>query len=249
MAGKPSDPNRLLVALQEAWVAAVGRHQRDDIIRFSSGGPAGNALLTAWTGLLLLVLFLAELATLISLGIFLPVHIVVGVVLVALVLVKTATTGWRVVRYYSADPAYRAACPPPLLLRALGPAVVAGSLAVLGSGLALIALGNGAHATLVTVLGFRVDAVTVHQACFVGWAVVAGLHALGRVVPAVKLAGTDLTRRRVVPGTRRRAAALGVALAVGLVSGGTVLNAAGAWTHHGIGIDFDHDHDHDITLG
>ena len=110
--------------------------------------------LTAWLGLLLLVAFLVEGATLISLGQLMTVHIVVGVLLVALVLAKTATTGWRIFRYYSGDPAYRVAGPPPLLLRLLGPLVVIGGLAVLGSGLALIALGPSARQSLFSLPGF-----------------------------------------------------------------------------------------------
>jgi hypothetical protein len=46
--------------------SAIGRIHRDDPIDPSTGGPAGNARLTAWTGLLLLVLSLAELVTLLD---------------------------------------------------------------------------------------------------------------------------------------------------------------------------------------
>ncbi|WP_138734092.1 hypothetical protein [Modestobacter excelsi] len=41
---------------------AAGRSHRSDAVTGRTGGPAGNARLTAWTGLLLLVLFLAELS-------------------------------------------------------------------------------------------------------------------------------------------------------------------------------------------
>ena len=47
-----------------------------------TGGPAGNARLTAWTGLVLLVLFLVEGVTLLSLDSLVGVHILIGAALV-----------------------------------------------------------------------------------------------------------------------------------------------------------------------
>ena len=58
-----------------------------------------------------------------SLHSMLSAHILIGAVLVPLVLLKTATTGWRILRYYVGSKAYRIAGPPPLLLRVLGPLV------------------------------------------------------------------------------------------------------------------------------
>jgi hypothetical protein len=54
------------------------------------------------------------------------------VVLVPPALLKTASTGWRVVRYYRSGAPYRQAGPPPLL-RLLGPLLVAGTMALLGT--------------------------------------------------------------------------------------------------------------------
>lgn len=89
-----------------------------------TGGPAGNATLTAWTGLtLLLLLSLAELLTLVSLGHLLSWHIAIGAALVPVALLKIGNTGGRVVRYYRDNPHYKKAGPPPLLLRLLGPLV------------------------------------------------------------------------------------------------------------------------------
>ncbi|HWB68119.1 MAG TPA: hypothetical protein VG708_14955 [Mycobacteriales bacterium] len=248
MAGlSPREPS-LPKPLRELIATAIGREHRDDPAAGSTGGPAGNARLTAWTGLVLLVLFLVEVVTLISLHSLLSVHIVVGVILVPLALLKTASTGWRILRYYLGNPAYRQAGPPPLVLRLMGPLVILTSLAVLGSGLALVALGDASHSTLATVLGFRIDAVTVHQACFIAWLAITGLHTLARVVPAVLLAVNARRVRKAVPGVRARAAVVAMALALGGVTGVVVLHDAGAWTH-GISFDFDHDHDRDLSIG
>src|SRR6266581_6310590 len=125
------------VAVDFARQAAGRSHRRDEVVG-ASGGPAGNARLTAWTGLLLLVLFGAELVTLLDVRGWLDWHIVIGVLLIPPALVKTASTGWRIVRYYTGSRAYRDAGPPTLVLRVLGPLVVLFTLAVLGSGVALI---------------------------------------------------------------------------------------------------------------
>jgi hypothetical protein len=120
---------------------ALGRTARRDPIVGTTGGPAGNARLTAWTGVLLLVLFAAELLTLADLRGLISWHLVIGALLIPPALLKTATTGWRILRYYTGREPYRVAGPPPLLLRVLGPLVVAATLAVLGTGILLVVFG------------------------------------------------------------------------------------------------------------
>jgi hypothetical protein len=214
--------------------AAVGRYHRDDPIAPGTGGPAGNARLTAWTGLLLLVLSLAELVTLINVGGLIGWHIVVGVLLVPPALLKTASTGWRIFRYYRGNLDYRHAGPPPMLLRILGPGVVLSTLGLLASGLMLILLGRDhSRSVLFTLIGQRVDWLTVHQALFIVWAVLTGLHVLGRIVPALQLTIFRSHSAHSVDGARRRAAILiGIMAVAGLVAA-FVLSASGSWQHRG----------------
>lgn len=218
----------------ETVAAAIGRAHRVDAIEPATGGPAGNARLTAWIGLALLVLFLVESATLISLSSLLVVHLFVGAFLVPLVLLKTATTGWRMLRYYTGSERYVASGPPPLLLRLLGPAVVVGALAVLGTGLSLVALGQSAHDELFSVPGFRVDAVALHQAAFILWLATSSLHLLGRFVPALQLSrlvsGPESVPR-TLPGTMSRLGLVGLTLAVAVATGALVLSLGGSWRH------------------
>jgi hypothetical protein len=213
----------------ETVSVALGRAHRSDPVLEGSGGPAGNAVLTAWTGLVLLVLGVAELLTLLDVRGLVSWHIAIGALLVPPALVKTATTGWRVVRYYRGDPAYGDAGPPPLLLRLLGPLVVASTLAVLASGVWLVVLGQDrSRQALVTALGLRVDWITVHQAAFAVWATATGLHLLGRIVAAVRL--TLLAERgRRIPGTRARLAVLAVAVASAAVLAVLLVRADGPW--------------------
>jgi hypothetical protein len=234
-------------AVAEAFAVAIGAEHRHDPVTSGTGGPAGNADLTAWTGLVLLVLFIAETATLLSLSSLISWHIVIGVLLVPLALLKTATTGWRIVRYYTGNAHYREAGPPPLILRVLGPLVVLTALAVLGSGLALIALGDGSRHTIVTIAGSGVDAVTLHQATFIAWLAVTAVHTLTRLVPAIQLVAGVGPGPANVPGRSRRFVVLTMTVVTGVVLGVVVLHLSGAWTGGGLLHDHHKQQDRAVT--
>jgi len=211
-----------LVALGEpVFQQAIGRERRKDPVLPRTGGPAGNARLTAWTGLVLLVMFLAELVTALDMHGLMSWHVTIGALLIPPVLLKTASTGWRIVRYYRGHAAYRVAGPPPILLRVLGPLVVLSTLAVLGTGILLILLGPDRSRTGL------IDASFLHKGSFVIWAAVTGLHTLARLVPAVQLA---LSRKEApVPGQVSRVALLLVVCAAAAVVAVAVFAGSGAW--------------------
>lgn len=218
----PHRPMRDLVA------TALGRRERLDPVLPGSGGPAGNALLTAWLGLVLLVLFFLEGLTLLDVRGLITWHVALGALLVPPALAKTATTGWRIVRYYSGRREYQAAGPPPLVLRLLGPLVVLTTLVLLGSGVALILLGEeSSRQPLVTAIGLRVDWLGLHKGVFAVWFAVMTAHVLARIVPALRLA----IRRHGVPGITRRVAALTLSLAVAAGAAVWLVGAEGNWGH------------------
>jgi hypothetical protein len=218
-------------AVNEAVAEAAGRDRRADPVLAHTGGPAGNALLTAWTALILLVGSIAELLTLVDINALISWHVAIGALLVPPALMKTASTGWRMARYYSRHRPYVEAGPPPLLLRLLGPLVVVSTLGLLGSGVLLVLLGpDHAHQALLDVLRFRVDYVTLHQGFFAVWVVATGLHLLGRIVPALRITlAPGRPAAASVPGALTRWLLLAsvvvsaVALAVALV------HADGSW--------------------
>jgi hypothetical protein len=179
------------VVLRRAVVAAVAEatahESRENPVLPGTGGPAGNALLTAWTALVLLVLSVAELLTLINVRGLITWHVALGALLVPPALMKTASTGWRMVRYYVGAAPYRKAGPPPLLLRLLGPLVVVSTLGLLASGVLLVVLGEDrSRQSLFTLPGLRVDWLSVHQGFFAVWVGAVGLHLLGRIIPALQ---------------------------------------------------------------
>lgn len=217
-------------AISELVATATGQVHRDDPALPRTGGPAGNARITAWLGIVLLVLFLAELVTLLNVRGLVSWHIGIGALLVLPSLAKTATTGWRIVRYYTGAGPYRTAGPPPLLLRLLGPFVVLTTLALLGSGLATVALGpDSTFAPLVSVAGQRISLLTLHQAAFLAWVVATGLHVLTRTMPAAKLLTGQPSATRVA-GARGQTVGLLGTLAIAAITTALVLVLSGAWT-------------------
>ena len=218
-------------AIDDVLQEAVGRRHRPDPALGRTSGPAGNAQLTAWTGLLLLGLAVVELVTLIDVRGLLSWHVVVGVLLAAVAVLKIASTGWRFVRYYGRSRPYQQAGPPLLLLRVLGPFVVLGTVAVLTTGIWLIAVGpDSGRTALLTLFGQRIDLLSLHQASFIVFAVAAGLHLLARFVPAVALA-TERGRREEgrLRGRGPRIAVLVAALVAGALAAALILPAAAPW--------------------
>jgi hypothetical protein len=212
---------------------AVGRRHRPDPVLGRSAGPAGNAQLTAWTGLVLLALIIVELVTLLDVRGLLSWHVVVGVLLSAVAALKVASTGWRIIRYYTGNRSYDEAGPPPLLLRILGPLVIAATVAVLGSGLWLIAVGpESGRQSMATFLGQRIDMLSIHQASFLAFAVAAGLHVIARLVPSVVLTTGRLHRaegRGRLQGWAPRLAILTATLVAGALAAALILPAASGW--------------------
>lgn len=225
-----------VAAVDDVVAEAIGHGRRRDPVLARTGGPAGNARLTSWTGLLLLALIAAELITLLDVTGLVRWHVGVGIALVAGTLLKTASTSWRILRYYSGSRSYRTAGPPPTLLRLLGPLVVLATLGVLGSGIALIAIGQRAtEHPLITIVGRRVSPLTLHQGFFILFAVFTGLHVLTRFLPAMALASgrghLDAAPIRV-PGRTGRVALVSVAAVAAVVAIVLVLPSVHDWHHH-----------------
>ena len=124
-----------------------------------SGGVSGNARLTSSTGALLLLLLAAEGATIPFIGPLLGAHVFIGMLLVPPVAVKMGSTGYKIVRYYTGSVPYRLAGPPPLVRRLLGPLVVAATIVVLATGIALVLARPGSAETF----------LQLHKLSFIVW--------------------------------------------------------------------------------
>ena len=136
---------------------------------------------------------------------------------------------WRFARYYRGDPEYRRKGPPPVILRLLGPFVVVLSVAVLGTGIALLLLPASQGSTW----------LFLHKATFVLWFGAMAIHVLG---PPSRH-GPAGTGRLLAPDPRgqvRGAGALGngswsASVVAGILLAAVVAPHIGSWHLAGFG--------------
>ena len=193
--------------------------------RIRSGGPAGNERLTATVGLVLIGLLGAEAATAIDLHTFLSWHLFLGLLLLAPVALKLASTGWRFARYYLHSEPYRLLGPPQIVLRLLAPLLVAATLVLFGSGVTFLVVGHGGGTVL-----------TVHVVSFVVFGVVVALHTLAYLGRVASDGTADWRLRRPsLAGAPLRRLAVGGALVAGVAVALATLSVQGSWLrgrHH-----------------
>jgi hypothetical protein len=163
-------------------------------------GADGNARLTATTGLVLLILLPVEGLTLLSLHALLSVHMLVGVALIPPVALKLSSTFYRFFRYYTGNPSFRHKGPPQLVMRILvAPTLVASTIGLFGSGVALLLLTHP-----------NSFVYTIHKGSFIIWFGAIGIHVLFYLRHLPRLAVADWVRGKqevVGRGLRRRAVA------------------------------------------
>lgn len=175
---------------------------------FRTGGTVGNERLTGMVAAVLLVLLAVEGVTILLLGPLFSVHQFVGLLLLGPVLLKLASTGYRFVRYYAGDEAYRAKGPPILLLRLIAPVVVISTVVVFGTGVALALKGPPGDVL-----------TTLHKGGFIVWLAATGVHVLAHLLRVPGLATADLGSggvSRPIGGNYSRRLLLVLALVAGL---------------------------------
>jgi hypothetical protein len=228
--------------------AAATRTRRQ---RLLGGGTDGNEQLTAVAGVILLIAFLVIAATIIWIGhnFMLWLHLFLGVVLVGPLLVKLASTGYRFMRYYTADPAYRRKGPPHPLMRVLGPFLIIDTVGIFFTGLLLLLAGPGTGGLV----------PELHKIMFYVWIGLVSIHVLWHLpelpsaVRAVHRGQRESAKAasqtaqapaspRELPGSRGRGAVLLAALAGGLVLALIFLPDIHSWT---AGLAY---HPHSISL-
>lgn len=226
--------------------AIIARHERGaastTLTRFrhadslTGGGPDGNEQLTTITGTILIVLLAAIGFTIPQLRQFIWLHLFLGILLIGPVALKMASAGYRFVRYYTRDGAYRRKGPPELALRLIAPIVVLSTVGVFLTGIGLLIVGPTD----------RNPMLLLHKVSFIVWVVFMSFHVLGHlpaVARALGLTGRDQGHGTGgTPGTAGRWIALVGAIVGGLILAVVLIPEFAAWTAHGA---FLHHHHHD----
>jgi len=184
-----------------------------------SGGADGNARLTGTTGLLLIALLAVEGVTILFIRPLISVHVFVGLMIVPPVLLKLATTGWRFFRYYTRNRAYVSKGPPHVVMRVLvAPPVVLSTLAVFGTGIAMLVV-RPRNGTL----------VGLHKASFVVWFVTTGVHVLFHLPKLRNLTTGDVRLSTRLPSARLRAGLVVASVAAGVLFAAVTFHLATPW--------------------
>jgi hypothetical protein len=193
--------------------------------RLFRGGIDGNERLTAATAAVLLVVLALEGLTLLGVKQFLKPHIFLGLLLVPLVLLKLASTGWRMLSYYRRSAEYvRRGPPAPLLRMIVAPVLVVSTVVLIGTGIAAAALGE------------RGILLNLHKLSFIVWVGAMSIHVLTRGLKLPRLLAADWFRRDALSGRRVRQVVLTGTLAVGLMLALTTLPLVDHWQDRGSGI-------------
>jgi hypothetical protein len=204
----------------DSHAAALGG--TDHRVAHRTGGVTGNARLTGAVAVALLVLLAAEGVTIPFIGQLLGPHIFIGLLLIPPVALKMASTGYRFTRYYTGDEPYVRKGPPPALLRVLAPGVVLTTLAVFGTGVALLFAGPPSN-TL----------IFAHKLSFIAWVALMALHVLGHVLELPRLASADWRRsgprEARLAGAGMRASLLAAAIVAGVALGFLALSVGKSW--------------------
>jgi hypothetical protein len=207
--------------MAETTVKPVDRGaERAGLAKDHTARTEANSRLTALAGLVLFILLAALGVTILRIHQLLAAHVVIGFALIGPLAVKLGSTGWRFFRYYTGDAEYGRAGPPRPLLRLLAPLVVLTTVAVVASGIALLAVRPGHGSVL----------VGVHKVSFIVWFVVMTVHVLAYILPAARWSLADAGRRGpslVLARRRTRQVLVGASLLAG-----SALGAAGlVWAH------------------
>lgn len=181
-------------------------------------GVAGNGRLTAALAALLLVLLAVEGATIPFIGQLREEHILIGMLLLGPVAAKLASTGYRFARYYLGSAVYVRKGPPQIALRLLAPGVIFTTVALFGTGVALLIVGPNGE------LSF------LHKVSFIAWVVLMTVHVLGHVLELPEPLLAEWGRRGPrLSGAGLRIAAIAAALAIGVGLVVLSFSAAGSW--------------------
>lgn len=182
-------------------------------------GVEGNARMTALLGVVLLIAFLAEGVTALSVNQLFTWHVFIGLLIVPVVCAKLATTGYRFFHYYKGTVSYRRKGSPHPILRITAPLLVLSTISLLAAGIIALAVGPRHADTW----------ITIHQGSAIAWASLVAVHLIGHAVETWRLTTAEVHATPPIPRRGARTAVVAVGLMLGLILGIASLGWTDAW--------------------
>jgi hypothetical protein len=168
----------------------------------------GNRALTSWAGLALLPGLAVVAVTGLVFGSYWQLHYIAGLSLIPLLFVKLGSTTYRAVSYYLRRAVYRAAGAPEWVGRLLAPALIASTVVAMATGIWMWSQHSEAQPW-----------AKLHVLSVIAMGGCVGLHLLLRTPLSLRAVARDGTGALRSNMPRIRIAAVGVALAIGLIFG------------------------------
>jgi hypothetical protein len=182
-------------------------------------GVEGNARITAVLGVILVVAFVAELVTVLSVNELFTWHVFIGLFIVPVVCVKLATTGYRFYNYYKGTPPYRRKGAPHPILRISAPLLVLSTVLLLVAGIVALAVGPRHSDTW----------ITIHQGSAIAWVTLVVVHLIGHALETWRLTNAEVRANPPLPRRGARTTVVAAGLVVGLLLGIASLGWTDAW--------------------
>jgi hypothetical protein len=144
----------------------------------------------------------------------------IGLMLIPPVILKLASTGYRLVRYYGGATTYREKGPPALPMRLLAPILVAMTIGVFATGIWLLALEHKSDQVLL-----------LHRVCFIIWGAVFAIHFLVYAPRAFKSVRRDWgsMRDHPVPGSGVRGLLIAASVGAGAALATSLISSISGW--------------------
>jgi hypothetical protein len=190
-------------------------------------GVEGNERLTGVTGTALIAILAVIGVSILRIGQLIDVHLFVGMMLIAPLALKLASTGWRFLGYYLGRPSYRRKGPPITPLRLLAAPVVLLTLLVMASGLVMLFGGPST----------RSPWLEIHKLSFVAWLLVTAVHVLAHLQESLHSTELELLPRpagqpRPPRGRGARLMLVATVLVLGVLIALVAAPDFGAWAHY-----------------
>src|SRR5579875_846582 len=189
-------------------------------------GVQGNERLTGVTGMLLIAILAVIGVSILRIRQLIDVHLFVGMMLLAPLALKLASTGWRFAAYYLGRPAYRGKGPPITPLRILAAPVVLLTALVMASGLVMLFGGPSTRSTW----------LAIHKLSFIAWLMVTAVHVLAHLRESLRSTELELLppaagRPRPVSGRGARLMLIATMLALGVIIALIAMPDFAPWAH------------------
>ncbi|MHB1521022.1 MAG: hypothetical protein ACYCWN_06875 [Ferrimicrobium sp.] len=165
-----------------------------------------------------------EGVTIVFIGQLISIHVILGMILLPIMAYKIIVATYRFAMYYLGAPDFKHAGPPEMLLRVIGPLLIATTVILMASGIVLVYAKPDTPTAAFW--------LNIHRDDFVAWFALMAFHVLAYARRAVGTSGYDLryTRYHSLIGKQGRLISILLAMVIGVLLAWAVSPAIAQWS-------------------